>query len=179
MNRIPTSHVTTVTVIDPDSNLPVDVEIRKMATGPMVGIDGSFLEQLGDDEQPNSPYDDDAKILVPDNEAGYCFVTSDGFTLSRVNREDGTAYFTDDDLSFEIDEEGYPINDSGERLEGVMSLLGTTVTLTNTQLGGIRLILELHPDTWGQESVERLADEYGVPEYVLVKMGIGDNELEP
>lgn len=69
---IQTKYVTTVTVTDPDSGLPVEVEIRKLETGPMVGIDGSFLEQLADDEQPFSPYDDDngrvVPIIIPDNE---------------------------------------------------------------------------------------------------------------
>lgn len=66
---IPSVYVATVTVTDPDTNAPVDVEIRKMATGPMVGFDASYLEQLGDDEQPNSPYDDGVKVIVPDDEA--------------------------------------------------------------------------------------------------------------
>ena len=62
-------YVATVTVSDPDTNAPVDVEVRKLATGPMVGFDASYLEQLGDEEQPNSPYDDGVKVVVPDNEA--------------------------------------------------------------------------------------------------------------
>lgn len=61
-------YVQTVTVIDPDTQLPVDVEIRKMTTGPMVGFDASYLEQLADGEQPMSPYDRDTFIVVPDDE---------------------------------------------------------------------------------------------------------------
>jgi len=57
-----------VTVMDPDTHLPVEVEIRKMDTGPMVGFDGSFLEQLDEDEHPRSPYDEDALVIVPDDE---------------------------------------------------------------------------------------------------------------
>ncbi len=170
---IPSSHVTTVTVIDPDSEGEVDVEIRKLATGAMIGFDGSFLEQLADDENPNSPYDDNAKILVPSNEAGYCFVTSDGFTLCRVNREDGSAYFTDGDHTFEINEEGHPITAEGEALEGSWDDEPATCTLTQQQMHGIKTILELPPDTWSQEDVEELAAEHNVPEYVLIKLGIG------
>lgn len=176
MNRIPTSHVTTVTVIDPDTNLPVDVEIRKMANGLMVGLDGNYLETISDDEHPNSPYNDGVKLIVPDNEAGYCFVTSDGFTLSRVNREDGTAVFTDGDLIFEIDNEGYPLSLSGsERLEGKWDDEPATVTLTNAELTSIKRLLENGPDAWCHALVYKLAEEFNVPEYVLIKLGIGDD----
>lgn len=41
---IKTKFVQTITVIDPDSKLPVEVEIRKLENGGMVGIDGSWLE---------------------------------------------------------------------------------------------------------------------------------------
>jgi hypothetical protein len=56
--------VAVVSVTDPDTNLPVEIEIRKLETGAMIGLDGSYLEQLGDDEQPNNPYCE-GKILVP------------------------------------------------------------------------------------------------------------------
>ena len=47
--------VCTVTVTDPDSGLPVEVEIYKLATGGMVGVDGSWLAA---DEGPTySPFD--------------------------------------------------------------------------------------------------------------------------
>lgn len=59
-------YVATVTVIDPDTNAPVEVEIRKLETGPMIGLDGCFLEQTDDDAF--SPYDADTKISIPDNE---------------------------------------------------------------------------------------------------------------
>lgn len=63
---IATKFVRIVTVVDPDSKVQVDVEIRKMETGPMVGIDGSWLDQdVGD---LYSPYDKGQKINVPDNE---------------------------------------------------------------------------------------------------------------
>ena len=42
----PTKFIKCVTVTDPDSHAPVQVEIRKdMVTGAMVGIDCSYLEQ--------------------------------------------------------------------------------------------------------------------------------------
>lgn len=66
---IRSTHVATVTVIDPDTKLPVEVEIRKLESGPMVGLDGAYLAQLDDaSDNPNSPYDDNASIIVPDDE---------------------------------------------------------------------------------------------------------------
>jgi hypothetical protein len=66
---IKTTYVDTVTVTDPDTNLPVDVEIRKMATGAMVGIDGSYLEQdVGD---VCSPYDKYQLLDIPDDERAF------------------------------------------------------------------------------------------------------------
>lgn len=68
MKEIPikTKHVCVITVVDPDSNLPVDLEIRKMETGGMVGIDASFLEQdVGD---VYSPYDEGFTLDIPDDE---------------------------------------------------------------------------------------------------------------
>lgn len=56
----------TVTVIDPDSNLPVELEVRKLESGGMVGIDGSWLAQ---DEGPTySPYDKGVELVIPDDE---------------------------------------------------------------------------------------------------------------
>jgi hypothetical protein len=62
---ITSKHVTTIEVIDPDSNAPVIVEIRKLDTGAMVGIDGSWLEQV--DDNPYSPYDG-TKFVIPNSE---------------------------------------------------------------------------------------------------------------
>jgi len=56
-----------VTVTDPDTKLPVEIEIRKLDSGAMVGIDASYLQQLGDDEQPFCPYDGQL-FNIPDNE---------------------------------------------------------------------------------------------------------------
>ncbi len=63
---IATKHVCMVTVIDPDSQLPVEIEIRKLATGGMVGIDGSFLDQ--DMGTVFSPYDSGVELIIPDDE---------------------------------------------------------------------------------------------------------------
>lgn len=50
-----TKPICVVTVIDPDTNLPVEVEIRKCCeSGLMVGLDGCWLEQEQND--PNNPY---------------------------------------------------------------------------------------------------------------------------
>lgn len=53
--------VQVLTVIDPDTKLPVELEIRKMETGPLVGLDGSFLEQ--DIGTVYSPYDYGVQIV--------------------------------------------------------------------------------------------------------------------
>ncbi len=66
--KIATKFVAKVVVLDPDTDLEVEVEIRKMETGPMVGLDGCFLDQMGPGEQPYSPYDKDTEIIVPDDE---------------------------------------------------------------------------------------------------------------
>jgi hypothetical protein len=68
---ISTKWVAHVTVTDPDTGNEVGVEIRKLETGPMVGLDSSYLEQLdGDPEEdfPMSPYDENTGLFVPDNE---------------------------------------------------------------------------------------------------------------
>jgi hypothetical protein len=57
-----TKYVATVTVTDPDTNLPVDVEIRKLENGLMVGIDESAIE-----ETIYSPYDT-VELEIPDDE---------------------------------------------------------------------------------------------------------------
>lgn len=62
----PSVFVTTVTVMDPDSGLPVELEIRKLTiTGAMVGIDASYLEQeVGEVRNPYNP----GTISIPDDE---------------------------------------------------------------------------------------------------------------
>jgi hypothetical protein len=61
-----TKYVATVTVTDPDSKLPVEVEIRKCEiSGAMVGIDGSFLESgLAAARNPYNP----GVLKIPDDE---------------------------------------------------------------------------------------------------------------
>lgn len=68
IDTVQSKHVQTVTINDPDTGLPVEVEIRKLETGPMIGLDGSYLAQLCDGENPLSPYDPDTVIDVPDDE---------------------------------------------------------------------------------------------------------------
>ena len=63
---IKTKYAAHVTVIDPDNGLPVELEIRKMETGGMVGIDGSYLEQ--DVGPVYSPYDKGVLLEIPDDE---------------------------------------------------------------------------------------------------------------
>lgn len=65
-NKIKSKFVQVVTVTDPDTNLPVEVEIRKLETGGMVGIDASYLEQeVG---PVHSPFDNGIEIDIPDDE---------------------------------------------------------------------------------------------------------------
>ena len=63
---IKTKFVKVIEVIDPDTFNPINVEIRKMETGPMVGIDGSYLEQ--DVGPVYSPYDENEELEIPDDE---------------------------------------------------------------------------------------------------------------
>jgi len=62
LNTIKTKNVSTVTVTDPDSKLPVDIQILKMESGAMVGIDASFIEQ--DTGDIYSPYDKYAYLEI-------------------------------------------------------------------------------------------------------------------
>ena len=66
--RINSMHVMTVTVIDPDAGGQVELEIRKLETGALIGFDGSYLAQLAEGEHPQSPYDEDAVVIIPENE---------------------------------------------------------------------------------------------------------------
>ena len=66
--QIKSKFVQVVTVTDPDTKLPVEVEIRKLETGGMVGIDASYLEQeVG---PVYSPFDKGIEIDIPDDEPG-------------------------------------------------------------------------------------------------------------
>lgn len=73
---IRTKHVITLDVMDPDTRLPVTIEIRKLETGALVGLDGAFLEQLCDEDMVFSPYEEGVRLIVPDNEE----------TISRYSR---------------------------------------------------------------------------------------------
>ena len=53
-----------IQVIDPDSGLEIEIELRKLETGGMIGLDGAYLQSLCEGENPNNPYDD-GKILIP------------------------------------------------------------------------------------------------------------------
>src|SRR5690348_14256024 len=45
VGKQPTRHVTSVQVVDPDSQASVELEVRKTQGGYLVGIDGSYLQQ--------------------------------------------------------------------------------------------------------------------------------------
>lgn len=63
-------HVCTITVIDPDTGNPCPVDIYKLASGPLVGLDGAFLEDIGgtDEDFAWSPYDAGVKLIFDDEE---------------------------------------------------------------------------------------------------------------
>ena len=62
-----TKFVKHITVPDPDTRLPVELEIRKdLVTGAMVGIDGSYLEQ--DVGPVYDPYTRGEELEIPDDE---------------------------------------------------------------------------------------------------------------
>lgn len=65
VKTLESTFVTTVTVLDPDTKLPVEVEIRKLESGEMVGLDGSSVEDYGGFF---SPYKKSTLFLVPDDE---------------------------------------------------------------------------------------------------------------
>lgn len=52
--------VKSITVTDPDTNLPVEVDLFKLETGGMVGIDESFISNT--DEPIYSPFDKNKKL---------------------------------------------------------------------------------------------------------------------
>lgn len=56
--------VKTITVKDPDTNLPVEVVIVKLETGGMMGIDASFLANT--DEPVYSCFDKGVELNVDD-----------------------------------------------------------------------------------------------------------------
>lgn len=71
MRLVKTRFVDAITVTDPDTKLPVMVEIRKLETGEMVGIDGAVLDRLDGDPEVDflqNPYDEFSGLLIPDDE---------------------------------------------------------------------------------------------------------------
>lgn len=64
--KIKSVFVKLVTVVDPYTGDEVEIEIRKMETGSMVGIEGSYLDQ--DVGPVYSPYDKGREIDIPDDE---------------------------------------------------------------------------------------------------------------
>lgn len=57
--------VTEVSVVDPDSGLPVDVAIYKLQiNGAMFGIDSSYIQTLSEDDPVNCPFTGELIELV-------------------------------------------------------------------------------------------------------------------
>lgn len=54
---MPTVYVATAEVVDPVTKNTVQVEIRRMESGPMVGLDAAYLEDLASDPSQDYPVD--------------------------------------------------------------------------------------------------------------------------
>ena len=67
MKTVESQFVKTFEVTDPDTHLPVEVEIRKLESGEMVGFDGAYLHAVDDGDNPNNPYDE-GKVNVSSDE---------------------------------------------------------------------------------------------------------------
>jgi len=59
--KIKAKEIAVITVIDPDSNLEVEVAIYKTEGGGMVGIDASFIET---EEPIYCPFDKDMELDI-------------------------------------------------------------------------------------------------------------------
>ncbi len=54
-----------ITVIDPDTNAPVDVEIYKdRESGGMFGVDASYILTLSEDDPVNNPFNGQEIMLI-------------------------------------------------------------------------------------------------------------------
>lgn len=58
--------VTEVTVVDPDSSLPVELAIYKSANGALFGVDSSFIMGLSEEDPVNCPFTGDLITLIED-----------------------------------------------------------------------------------------------------------------
>lgn len=58
--------ITEVSVIDPDSHLPVGVAIYKGSNGAMFGVDSAFIVGLSDDDPVNCPFTGELIMLQGD-----------------------------------------------------------------------------------------------------------------
>lgn len=62
IDKITAKEVKEITVIDPDTGLEVEVMIYKLSTGPMVGIDSSFISNT--DDPVYSPFDKGVELEI-------------------------------------------------------------------------------------------------------------------
>lgn len=70
---IPTTYVATAEVVDPRTKNTVQVEIRQMESGPMVGLDAAYLENLASDpaqDYPVCPYNGEPLWVANDEGPG-------------------------------------------------------------------------------------------------------------
>lgn len=66
MSKLTVKFVREITVIDPDTNAPVEVTILKLETGGMIGIDSTFLANT--EEPVYSPFDNGVEVDVENYE---------------------------------------------------------------------------------------------------------------
>ncbi len=73
MKTVTSKFAAHVDVIDPDTKNTVCVEIRKLASGELIGLDQAYLDQLADDEIGcRNPYTADEVIEIPSDERRTC-----------------------------------------------------------------------------------------------------------
>ena len=61
--------VANITVTDPETSFPVEIEVRKdLETGAMSGLDCSFLAQMEEQDAVCDPYNPGHLIEIPDDE---------------------------------------------------------------------------------------------------------------
>lgn len=58
--------VTEITVVDPDSLLPVGLAVYKAENGALFGVDSSFIVGLSEDDPVNCPFTGELITLIGD-----------------------------------------------------------------------------------------------------------------
>lgn len=91
-------YVFTIVCTDPDSKLPVEIEVRKLEDGTMVGLDCAVLEA---DEDVYSPYTKNELIDIPDEET-----TLTNWEICRVRFDGPTDLLGTHSFAYDMPTEG-------------------------------------------------------------------------